>query len=222
MTMINWAAVIPSRIIPAGFFNVKVDEAQVKMNTFNGCKQIDLVLKVEMPENPSHGKTHYEFLQLGQVGKVIEPTENTTPEWIERMAIDDPNFDDPVVQANSRELKAFAKMMKSSGYTIEVEQSLEEVVQAAVGRQFTVQFGVGVKETGKRAGEEYNFIGAEDKPAAKVQGIFPFGSRVGDVPTVKSSVPKPQARPTMSAVRPKPMMTAVVSEPAGIFEDEEE
>lgn len=218
--MINWDAVTTSRIIPAGYYNMKITKAELVNNSYDGCLQINLSLRVEMPGKPGHGKTHTEFLKLGQVGRKIEEGPNTTPEFIERLAIDDPNFEDPIVRANSAELKTFKKIVESGGIQLRGESSLADVVAKANGLQFTAQISVGVHKFGKRAGEEKNFIGTEDDARNTAQGIFPYGTHLGDEPTVKSSVPKP-TRPVSSAVRPKPIMSTPVAEPVAFFDDEE-
>lgn len=218
--LINWDAVVTSRIIPAGYYNMKIVKADLVNNTYDGCLQINLEMRVEMPENPAHGKAHHEFLKLGQVGKVIQEGPNTTPEFIERLAIDDPNFEDPIVRAASNELKTFKRIVEAGGVTLRGESSLADVVTKTVGLQFTAQLNVGVHKFGKRAGEEKNFIGPEDSPSKMAQGIFAFGTRLGNESTAKSSVPKP-ARPVTSAVRPRPIMTALVTEPVSFFDDEE-
>lgn len=218
--MINWDAVVTSRIIPAGYYNMKIVKAELVNNTYDGCLQINLEMRVEMPDNPAHGKAYHEFLKLGQVGKKIE-SENADPAWVERMAIDDPNFEDPIVRAASHELKTFKRIVEAGGITLRGESSLVDVVPQTVGLQFTAQINVGVHKFGKRAGEEKNFIGPEDSSAKMAQGIFAQGSRLGNESTVKSSVPKP-ARPVTSAVRPKPITTATVTEPVAFFDDEEE
>jgi hypothetical protein len=219
--MINWDLVQTSRLIPAGYYNMKIVKAELVNNSYDGCKQINLEMRVEMENNPSHGKAYHEFLKLGQVGRKIAEGPNTTPEFIERMAIDDPEFEDPIVRAHSHELKTFKRIVEAGGMTLQGESSLAEVVAKAVGLQFTAQINVGVHKFGKRAGEEKNFIGPEDSAAKTSQGIFAYGTRLGNESTVKSSVPKP-VRPFTSAVRPKPIMTAPIAAPVAFFDDEEE
>lgn len=217
MPMIPWSEIVTSRILPAGFYNLKIKSADLVNNSYDGCLQINLELRVEQPEAVK-GKAHYEFLKLGQVGKQIAEDKGSA-EWRERMAIDDPNFEDPRVQQNSKELKTFKRIMECAGYQFPPAALLEEVVAMATDHVFTAELGVAVVEYGKRAGEEKNVINS----------ILPYGSeepRLGlEVAKAKSSVPKPVApRPLSTAVRPKPIMTPQIEEPVmnGFFDDEDE
>lgn len=212
MPNIQWGSISTSRILPAGNYDLKIDKTELATNQFNGCLQLNVVLRVVAPGQPSDGKAHTEFLQLGKT-----PFKTIKEEWPddfkEFAAVDDPNFEDPRVQQRSRELKTFKRMLECAGFKFPAEASLEEVVAAAPGHIFTGHMNVVVMEYGKRAGEEKNVL----------DGIFPRGMVPTDDKASKSKVTKPSARSAGSAIRPKPQMSQpVAAEPVQFLDDEDE
>lgn len=195
MPTIQWDSIQTSRVLPEGFYNLKIAKAELVNNTFNGALQINLELRVVQPESLAN-KVHFEFLQLGQVGKVISEDKGT-PEWRELMAIEDLDFEDPRVQQASKELKTFKKMLEAAGVSFPASSDLEDMVAQAKGQVFTAQIVVALHEFGKRAGQEKNVI----------ENILSYGSqepRLERKAQGKSKVAKPQSGPKLSGpVRPK-------------------
>lgn len=215
MTQINWDGIVTSRVLPAGFYNLRIASAELVNNSYNGLLQINLELRVEAPE-VAKGKAHYEFLTLGK-----SPFKTIKDEWgddfKEYAALNDPNFEDPRVQQRSRELKMFKRMLECAGYQFPSASSLEEVLQLSVGKVFTARVVVSQHEFGKRAGEDRN----------EIDGIFPFGTETPrlerDNRQDRSKVAKPSdARPvaTTTAIRPVPNMSQP-TETVEFFNDED-
>lgn len=215
-TNIQWSALHTSRVLPAGYYNLRIASAELGHNTYSGRLQITLELRVEAPDF-AKGKGHYEFLELGKT-----PFKTIKPEWsAEYQAyaeINDPNFEDPRVHQMSKELKTFKRMLECGGFQFPDEAPLEDIVALSVGKVFTADVIIEVEQYGKRKGEDKNVLGA----------ILPFGTEtpgIKAVATATTAVSKPGSpRPILAtAIRPAPMLTRQNGSAApNFFEDDDE
>lgn len=194
-----------NNVLPAGIYDFEIKKADLVNRKTDGCLQINVELRVVSKE--FNGRGHWEFFQLGQIGRQVESDKEA---WVALCAIDDPDFQDPELIRQSPNFKRFRTMASSTGYKFPHEGDLEDVVADTIGRRFTAKVTVEVEKYGKRQGEDKNVI----------EKFLPFGSvtpGATNEPIGKSRV----AKPSVNGIRPKVTTPVVEEDDIEMFDDEQ-
>lgn len=190
--VINFDQVNPSKVLPAGIYNLRFASIEVESNQYNGCLQLVIEFRVEQPDI-CKGRALYEYMRLGKT-PFKSVNESWPEDYQEYARLDDPDFLNPLTHRFSPDFRKFQKMIVAAGVRPQGETSLKDVAALAVGKIFTAEIVETLHEFGKRKGQEKNEIGE----------IYPYGSEETYLNRdgAKSNVPKPSGNGTGPVVQP--------------------